>query len=507
VLDAEIDGAAACMGMATSKKLVAGGKVLRADTLAFEALDVVVESDRILDLVAPGTVRDAAAAGMELVDARDRYVIPGLVNGHTHAQVTLAKGVFDRYTLETYLNALPWASGKHSLEDTYVSAALGALEMVRKGCTAAFDMFGQFPLPTREAVEAVGRAYHDVGMRAVVAPMLSDRTFYAAIPGLIDSLPQALAESVRAIRSAPDSASLAACREIHEKWPFDRDLVRLGLGPTIPHHCSDGFLTACRDLSAEFGASIQMHVAESRLQAVVGPMHYGESQVAHLARLGLLNPRFCASHAVWLSDDDRRLFADTGATISHNPGSNLKLGSGMADLRRMLDAGIHVAIGTDGASSADTLNVFEAMRLASYLSRVKDHPRERWVSAREAFHAATVGGAEALGFDHVGRIEKGRAADLVLLDASALQYVPANDVLAQIVFGEDGTGVDSVMIAGRLVLDRGRFTTVDVARLRDAAENAVVRLAAVTTEQRALAERLEPYVGSYCEGLAGTKME
>ncbi|HEX4446076.1 MAG TPA: amidohydrolase family protein, partial [Polyangiaceae bacterium] len=412
------------------------------------------------------------------------------------------KGLFDRSTLETYLNALPWASGRHTLEDTYVSAALGAAEMVRKGCTAAYDMFGQFPLPTREGVEAVGRAYRDVGMRAVIAPMMADRSFYEAIPGLLDSLPEPLATSARAIRYAPDAASIAACRAILQGWSFDREAIRPALGPTIPHHCSDGFLAACRDLAAEHDAGIQMHVAETRVQAAVGRMRYGTSLVGHLDALGMLLPRFCASHAVWLDDDDRARLADRGATVSHNPGSNLKLGSGSADLRRLLDAGVRVAIGTDGASSSDNLNAFEAMRAASYLSRIKDHPRTRWVSAPEAFLAATEGGAAALGFASIGRIARGYKADLVLLDAAALHYVPANDIVAQIVFGEDGTGVDSVMVGGRLVLDRGRFSQIDVARLRIAAENAVIRLREATSEARALAQRLEPYVASYCEGLA-----
>jgi guanine deaminase len=168
----------------------------------------------------------------------------------------------------------------------------------------------------------------------------------------------------------------------------------------------------------------------------------------------------------------------------------------------MLDAGINVAIGTDGTACSDNLNVLEAIRLASYLSRVQDHPVERWVSSREAFHAATEGGARALGFDRIGRIEKGYMADLVLLDLGALHYVPLNDVVNQIVFAEDGTGVDSVLIGGRLVLDRGRLTTVDLPRIRAQAEEAVARLAAANAESRALAEKLEPYVGQYCSGLA-----
>jgi guanine deaminase len=481
--------------------LLHGGRVLRPDTLACEPADILVDGDTIRDVVEPGTVKDANA---RRIDATDRLVIPGLVNGHNHAQVNLAKGLFDRYTLELYLNAVPWATGRRTLEDKYLSAVIGAAEMVRKGCTAAYDMFAEFPLPTVDGVAAVAQAYADVGMRAAIAPMMADRSFYEAIPGLLEALPEPLRESALKVKYAPHEEAVAACRRIVAAWPIDREQVRPALGPTIPHHCSDEFLVACRDLADEQGLGIQMHVGESKVQAVVARKKYGGSLVAHLDALGMLGPRFCASHGVWLDDDDRARLADRGASVAHNPGSNLKLGSGVADLRRMLDAGVNVAIGTDGSACSDNLNVFEAMRLASYLSRVQDHPVERWVGAREAFVATTEGGARALGFDRIGRIEPGRKADLVLLDLAALQYVPMNDPVAQIVFAEDGTGVESVMIGGRMVLDHRRFTTIDLERIRRQAEEAVARLAAANAETRALCDRLAPHVGQYCAGLAAS---
>jgi guanine deaminase len=220
----------------------------------------------------------------------------------------------------------------------------------------------------------------------------------------------------------------------------------------------------------------------------------------------MLGPGFCVAHGVWLDDDDRARLADHGASVAHNPGSNLKLGSGIADARRMLDQGINVAIGTDGSSSSDNLNVFEAMRLASYLSRVQGRPVERWIGAREALRAATEGGARALGFDKIGRIEKGYLADLAFIDLAALHYVPANDLVAQVVFGEDGTGVDSVMVGGRLVLDKGRLVNVDVSRMRAQASEAVTRLMAANAENRALAEAIAPYVGKFCSGLAAAPL-
>jgi 5-methylthioadenosine/S-adenosylhomocysteine deaminase len=463
-----------------------------------KALDVLVDQGTISDVVPRGSIK---GEGMERVDAAGRALMPGLVNGHNHAQTHLAKGSFDRYNLETYLNAQPGVSGRRTLEDKYLSALIGAAEMVRKGCTAGYDMFAEFPLPTAEGVEVVALAYEDAGMRAAIAPMMADRSFYEAIPGLAEALPEPLRSQAMKARYSPYQESIASARKIVHGWNFDKDRIKPALGPTIPHHCSDEFLVACRDLAKELGVGMQMHVAESRLQAVVARKTYGATLVSHLSTLGLLNEKFCVAHGVWLEDDDRRRLADAGCSVSHNPGSNLKLGSGIADMRAMLERGLNVAIGTDGSASSDNLNAFEAMRLASYVSRVKGHAPERWVSAHEALRAATEGGARALGFDKLGRIEKGWKADLVLLDLSALHYIPLNDLASQIVFGEDGTGVESVMAGGRWVMRDRKLLTVDVEALKRKAEEAVARLSAANTEAKALGEKLHPYVGHFCAGL------
>jgi guanine deaminase len=321
------------------------------------------------------------------------------------------------------------------------------------------------------------------------------------IPGLADALPEALRSEVLKSKAAPAAQSIDACRKILAQWKHDRDLIKPALGPSIPHHCSDEFLRECHDLAREHGIGMQMHVAESRMQSVVAPKIYGKSLVAHLDEIGFLGPNFCVAHGVWLTDEDRKRLAGAGASVSHNPGSNLKLGSGMADMRRMLAAGINVAVGTDGSACSDNLNAFEAMRLACYLSRVKDHPVEQWISAREALYAATEGGARVLGFEKIGRIEKGWKADLVFLDLGALHYVPLNDLAQQIVFGEDGTGVEHVMAGGRFIVRDRKVLNVDVAKLRDQASEAVARLMAANAEAKVLADRLLPYVGGFCTGL------
>jgi 5-methylthioadenosine/S-adenosylhomocysteine deaminase len=480
--------------------LVRGGRVLQPGCERFEPADIVIDGESIADVLPPGSV---PAEGKLVVEAAGKLVIPGLVNGHNHAQTNLAKGLADRWTLELLLNHAPWTGGRRTVEEKYLSAAIGACEMLRKGCTASYDMFAEFPLPTVDGVNAVAQAYADVGLRATIAPMMADRSFYEAIPGLADALPPGLREQALAIRHAPHSETLKACETIFAQWRFDRSRVRPALGPTIPHHCSDAFLCGCRDLGREHGLGFQMHVAESKLQAVVAKQRYGKSLVAHLDDLGLLQPGFCVAHGVWLDDDDRARLADRGASISHNPGSNMKLGSGLADARAMLSRGINLALGTDGAGSSDNLNMFEAMRLATMVSRVRGRDVAQWLSAPEALRAATEGGARALGFEgRIGRIERGWLADLVLLDLTSPHYVPLNDAVNQVVHCEDGTGVHTVIVGGRVLLEDGRFTAFDFDALRSRAETAVARLAEVNREARALAEKLEPYVNQYCSGLA-----
>ena len=263
-------------------------------------------------------------------------------------------------------------------------------------------------------------------------------------------------------------------------------------------HCSDEFLVACRDLAREFGTGIQTHLAESKTQAVVGRRKYGKTLTAHLGDLGLLGPAFSAAHAIWLDRDDIRRLADAGATVSHNPLSNLRLGSGVARVRTMLEAGVTVGIGTDSAASSDTQNMFEATRLAAYLSHVSTPDYRKWLTSEEALTMATTGSATVLGMqDRIGRLAPGYQADIVFLDLANIGYVPLNDVLLQLVNGESGAAVASVMIGGRLVLDGGRVLTVDEAKVRREAERAMARLTEANAASLAFARSIESAVGAF----------
>jgi guanine deaminase len=328
--------------------------------------------------------------------------------------------------------------------------------------------------------------------------MISDRTLHAAIPGLLDAFPEAERERLRRIQMAPTATTLATCGEVLRRWPFDRDRLRPGLGPTIPMHCTDELLAGCRDLAREWRAPLQTHLAESRVQALAGPARYGKSLTAHLDALGLIGPGFSAAHAVWIGDDDIRRLADRGGAVSHNPLSNLRLGAGVARAHAMKTGGVTVAIGTDGANTSDSQSVFEAMRIAAWLSRGRTVDAREWLSVDDVFRMATQGGAALLGLPGLGRIAPGFQADLVMLDLRHVSYVPLRDPLLQVVGGESGLAIDGVMIAGQWVLREGRMLTIDEERLRARVAEAVERLTPGILARREMSRALEPYLDAFC---------
>ncbi len=375
--------------------------------------------------------------------------------------------------------------------------------MVRKGCTACYDLFLELPLPSSEGIEAIAQAYTDAGMRAVIAPMMADRTFYQAVPGLLDALPANLRSEVEATLVQSGTANIEACRLFLQQSAFDTERIRLALAPTIPLHCSDDFIIANRDLAREYDIGLHMHLAESKIQAVSGIKHYGKTLTAHLDELGFLGPNFTAAHAVWLDNEDIKRLADNGCSVAHNPGSNLRLGSGISAIREMLGAGLNVGIGTDGANCSDNQNMFEAMRFASFVSRIRSHDYQDWLSTAETLTMATRGSAKALGFaDSIGQLKPGCKADIVFLDLNHVNLIPLNNAVNQLVHTEDGSAVDSVMVGGDFVLRQGHFTRLDIAKIRTQIEAAVEDMARLNSEAKQFCEKLEQHVGHFCIGLA-----
>jgi 5-methylthioadenosine/S-adenosylhomocysteine deaminase len=482
--------------MNARRTVIRGGRLLASDGETAAPRDILIENGCIAAIGNPDfPVSDDA----EVVAADDRLLIPGLVNAHTHSHGALNRGaVDDKVSLEMFLTGGGASARSRGLEDKYLSAALSAAEMIRKGCTACFDLAVEFPEPSHEGIAAVARAYRDAGMRAVVAPMIADRTVYQALPGLMEALPENLRPQFAALRTAPAAKTFEACREILTNWSFDRRFIRPALGPTIPLHCSDEFLVECNRLSRDYGVRLQTHLAESRAQAAIGHSRYGASLVAHLETLGFLSDHLSVAHAIWLDGSDTSRLAAHGVTVAHNPSSNLRLGSGVAPVREMLRAGVTVGIGTDASNTSDGQNMFEATRLASYLSRIDGFVVDEWISAREAFEMATEGSANGLGFEKIGRLDVGYEADIVFLKLESTHFVPLRSPLVQLVFGENGASVDTVMIGGRIVFQGGKLLTLDEAALRRRAEEAARRLDEANADLFVSGAGIAHIVGAFC---------
>jgi guanine deaminase len=291
-----------------------------------------------------------------------------------------------------------------------------------------------------------------------------------------------LQAAVARLRLKPADETLAAIAEVLRHWRWASHDIRAAVAPTIPHHCADAFMCGCARLAREHGVALHSHVGESKVQALAGMKLYGKTLLAHMDDLGLVGPDFTAAHAIWLDDDDLRRVAAKGGSLAHNPGSNMRLGNGLFRLRRALDLGVNVGLGTDGANCSDNQNMYEAMRYASMVSKVQTPDPRSWAGVEEVYRAATEGSARALGFRDIGAIAPGMKADIVFLDLSAITWIPHNWSVNQLVHAEDGTSVRHVMVGGRFLVRDGRLLTLDVAKLAVEAEAARERLEALNAE-------------------------
>ncbi len=485
--------------MSSPSTLLTGARVLAADALSAPFSEVLVENGRITALLPPGSVVDTA----QRFDASDRLIIPGLVNGHSHSHGGLSKGAGDKWDLALLLTHAPWISGGRVLRDKWLSTALNAVENLKKGCTAVFDLPFEFPCPTVEGMDAMAEAYTAVGLRAIIAPMMADLTFFQATPGLIEALPEPHRARAEAMRLSSIETITAALTATAKGWRHAGKGITVGCAPTIPLHGTDEFLKACRAMSVEYGLPMQSHVAESRYQAAGGEIRYGGATLLeHMDKLGLVGPWFSVAHGVWLTDQDLELLAKRGGGLSHNPGANMRLASGIAPARKAIRAGVTVGIGTDGSSSSDNQNMFESMRLAAFASRLwEDAEEEEWLGTAETVGLATQGSAKLLGLD-AGVIAPGKLADLVLLDLNHINWAPLNNAANQLVWTEDGSAVVDVMIGGDWKLRDRKVLGLDEVALAREANEAVARLNGVNAEVKQWCEAVAPHVACHCRALA-----
>lgn len=454
---------------------------------------VLIEGERIA-AVGEGTPPTGLEAE-RIVDGRDRLVVPGLVNSHLHSYENYHRGRLDNLPHNVWMiYARPPLGGLPlGPEDVYLRTMLGCLEMLRSGVTMAVDDFVHVPATNRESVEAVMKAYDDVGLRAVVTATVVDRPYHRTLPWADEVFPPALQQEFDARPRLTVAEALSFARWGLDRWgPGSR--VRFALSPSAPQRCTRALLDALGALQRETAAPLIVHALETRLQAVAGPLMYGKSMVAYLDEVGLLRPETAVVHAVWADADDVDRIAAAGATVFHNPSSNLKLGSGIAPVRALLRAGIRVGVGTDGMGSNDAHNLFEEMRLAGLVGKVVSERYEEWITAAEVFHMATQGPLRFAGLDGaLGAVERGRLADFVVLDLATIPFTPLHDPIRQLVYSERGASVRTVVVGGRIVMDDGVIRTVDESKMLERIRESAARAQAAGEAGWRRSQELEPY--------------
>jgi len=421
--------------------------------------NIVVDGNRIESI---GEQRPAVEFERILPGHR-RLAIPGLINAHTHSAENFLRATTDRMGLEPWLVYLFGMCGPYSPRDHYLSIMLGNIEMIRSGVTGVVDHFWMSPAPNALAMNAAMEAYRDSGMRAVVAPLYRDAQ-YDIDYGIEDGYP--LADTFMAkigSHFAPLSEVLGMLEDFIRRWHRAEDGRLLAfLGPSGLQWCTEELLQKSLDLARRYATGFHMHLLETRVQDWACRRRFGKSGTAWLAERGLLGPDVSLPHSVHLSPSDVEHLAAHGASVVHNPAANLKLGSGLAPIRTMLDRGVNVALGTDGAASSDNQVLFEALRLAAMIHNTGDPDPDRWISAREAWRMATEAGAQVMGLaDQLGKLEEGTLADIVLLDLDSPHLAPLNDPIRQMAFCESGASVRSVLVDGAVVMHDGVIEAFD----------------------------------------------
>jgi len=413
--------------------------------------DLVIDAGRF---VAIGAGRADAFSAARTIDGRGLVVLPGLVNAHTHSTESLARGLADGAPLPRWIEAVWQGLDAAPLPTIDLGVRLAAGEMLRSGVTTVVDHFRQTPQRT-EAIDAAALAWQATGMRCVLAPMVRDR----GVPPWVPSVDEGACSIDR---------QLAACVAAVDRWHRTGTRLQVAFGPSAPTRCSDALLQALHDIATDRSLRMHMHVDEVREDTISARAAHGTTSVARLAALGMLGPRLSIAHAVWVTDDDLDLLGATGTTVVHNPVSNLRLGSGRAPVEKMLERGIPVTVGTDGAASNDTQHLLEAVKLATLLPRMAVPDPAAWPTARSGLAMITTVAAHALGLG-AGDLIEGAAADFAAFDLDEPPLVPAHDLATQVVLAGAALRARHVAVDGQLLVYDRAITSFDEAAVISAA--------------------------------------
>jgi 5-methylthioadenosine/S-adenosylhomocysteine deaminase len=411
----------------------------------------------------PTSIIEAIAPHLEVtgtaVDGKNKLLLPGFVNAHTHSSEMWQRGAIPPVPLELWLAEL-YDFAPLEPEQVYLSALGTAVETLLSGGTSVVDHLVLIPGKEIETVAAAVRAYQKIGIRAFIAPLIQDESLTAGIPD-----GEANREHETYLRST--AATLALMAEVVERFHKPEEGVNILLAPTGIQLCSDALFEGCIELSDRAQLCRHSHLLETAAQKLLAQEKYGCSAVEHLKRIGYLSPRTSLAHCVWLNDDDIAILAETQSTVVHNPLSNLRLGSGIAPILKYLQAGVNVSFGCDGASSNDSQDLLEAIKIGSILHNITDSDYHHWITPRQSVEMASLGGARGLNLaDELGSLTVGKKADLVLYDLTNLSLLPRTDPIGLLVLGRPTNAVDSVWVDGKRIVAEGKVTTIDVDELQ-----------------------------------------
>ncbi|MCL6598650.1 MAG: amidohydrolase [Alicyclobacillus macrosporangiidus] len=414
--------------------LEVGALVLSADAVIAEPGYILWQDGVILAVgrgVYPGP-RDK----VEVISRPRAVAIPGLVNTHGHAAMTLLRGIGDDLPLQAWLTERIYpAEAKLTGEAVYWGTLLACWEMIQSGTTCFTDMYF--------FMHDAARAVEESGLRAVLSW------------GMVGFDEQSRTQGIRNSRS------------FHAQWHrAAQGRIQVTLGPHAPYTCPPDYLAVVAELSAELGVPIQIHLSETKREVDECIAEHGCTPIRLVERCGLLDRPVLAAHCVHLTEEDIALLRERDVRVAHNPQSNLKLASGVAPVVELLQAGVTVGIGTDGAASNNNLDLFEELRLAATLHKGVRQDATA-VTAGEAFTMATSAGAQCVFLpDGHGTLHPGAAADIVLLSLDSAHFLPTYDLLSNIVYAAGAGDVTDVFVAGQPLLRQGEPVTLDVERIR-----------------------------------------
>jgi 5-methylthioadenosine/S-adenosylhomocysteine deaminase len=434
-------------------------------SVLFRNATILTMDDRLTVTDGSVSVRDGRIAAVgdvpdqphdTVIDARGGYLLPGFIQTHVHLCQTLFRGFADDMPLLEWLRLRVWPmEAAHSPSTLRASVQLAAAELLRTGTTSVLTM------ETVHDTDVVFETLAEFGLRATVGKCMMDSDY---------EVPRRLQEETR--------ASIDESLALKKRWHGAANgRLRAAFAPRFAVSCSRDLLEAVASLSASEDALVHTHASENRDEVeVVRRLSGGFSNLEYLADTGLATDRLCAAHCVWVTDSEQMLLAERQVKVMHCPGSNLKLGSGIAPVAEMRARGISVSLGADGAACNNRLDIFDEMRLAATLQAVRKAPGA--LPARDVVWMATREGARALGLDgEIGSIETGKKADLVLLDRDRPHLCPSADPWSAIVYSARGTDVRTVLVDGEVLVHDFALTRQDAGAVTASARSAADELA------------------------------